>query len=1440
MVQQARYSTAYEDNGYYEDPLEQAIRDYIATNPSPAELAAAMAQYGVSADQISNATGYTVEQVNTYVAPAVQAPEPVAPPPEPVYQAPAPVAPPVEQYQAPPPQTVTAPVAPPPPPPPPVQQAVTPVAPQVQAAAPPSAAQATTASTTTTTTAPTVAQVTAAIDKWQTDNPGATPQQLATAIKNGMGLTTEVTQALANKYNMSTADVTASYNDLITKPPEVLPPTVAQVTAAIDKWSADNPGATPAQLATAIKNGMGMTPEVTQALANKYNMSTSDVVTSYNNLIAQPPVTAPPTTTTTAPVDPYAGVAVQDYRGQSYSASDLIKLATQVAQNLDVSKSSGGAYGTSKENIGFDYNTLSSAYGGKAFTAGDQVAFDIARQLLDQGITNYDQVKNAQKTTITEQQVMGSGEDQQVYDVQREAYIDPVTGREIRTDIGSTYTGKGNTQYHIDPTTGKFYTTAESSSDVSPEMMMALSIGASFLMPGVGEILAAELGVSAATGTALANAGLQLAMGADPKTVLLNAGLAVSGVTKDIGNFAQTGLENLTTGLPEGLITEKMLSTAATAITRAGTTFLTTGSAGTALTAAAGSVVNDVVSDRTGSTALGAGAAAYVQTGSLNTAALVATNAAAYNAGQNYKTDVVNLFNGAKDSVLQTLTANSLSTSGITQADLDDLFDPSKNPYLTSTDITQLAQANNTGVVTDAGAGTNDNRVEGAWTSGPNGQRRWVEVKGADGETKYAGWETVDPVTGEIYGTITSGGVDKDGNPTDVYVTGLRGGIPINVDVTKSDAAGAFSVKAVKPTNLTLGGTANATPNAAVISTANAISTANNATSVSGNITATGGNVGGTGGNVTGGNVITVGTGGNANVSITGGTGGNGNANIGGTGGNAGNITVGGNATGGNANVTVGGNVVGNITGNVGGTGGNITGNVGGTGGNVSIVGNVTGDGNVITIGNTVANTTGNVSVVGNTVANTTSNVSTVGNTITVINTPNTTPNISTPITTTLGTAITPLKFASGGLNPGYIAPTPFYPTTNDAQSKFYWGSHPYQTGGPTGQVFDPVLYNTVPEAPKIPFGSQAVTQPLTSAEIAAIVANPGSNNSQQTTQAASSYAPTPVAPVTTAPSPITVPTPVAPVTTAPSPITVPTPVTPTPVAQDPDLPMGYRYASGDEINNGTAKYDPVTNHYIAPFATTQPAPVQQPVAVPTPIAPELSAPVATPAPVAPVYEPPAPVQQPPNYYGGLTPGQALGGEFTVQPPARDPRFAGMPDDMYNNMMEFNQRVGPSGALTMDVKSWDEWMFNQRQQQQPVFEQGPNYPGKDFGPSALYNMPQAPVQPPPNYYGDLTPGQALGGEFTMLPPVPVAPVYEPPAQTTPARDPMYAGMPDDLYNGMMAERQREQEYQAQNPGPMLRTGMIRPWDQWMYDQQNQPGLNGYISPLATTAGPVAP
>ena len=67
-----------------------------------------------------------------------------------------------------------------------------------------------------------------------------------------------------------------------------------------------------------------------------------------------------------------------------------------------------------------------------------------------------------------------------------------------------------------------------------------------------------------------------------------------------------------------------------------------------------------------------------------------------------------------------------------------------------------------------------------------------------------------------------------------------------------------------------------------------------------------------------------------------------------------------------------------------------------------------------------------------------------------------------------------------GYLNPGFIRPTPFYNTTDPAQSKFYWGQHAFQPG----PVFNPTLYNTQPEAPNTPWGLQQMAQPMTSKQI--------------------------------------------------------------------------------------------------------------------------------------------------------------------------------------------------------------------------------------------------------------------------------------------------------------------------------------------------------------------
>lgn len=64
------------------------------------------------------------------------------------------------------------------------------------------------------------------------------------------------------------------------------------------------------------------------------------------------------------------------------------------------------------------------------------------------------------------------------------------------------------------------------------------------------------------------------------------------------------------------------------------------------------------------------------------------------------------------------------------------------------------------------------------------------------------------------------------------------------------------------------------------------------------------------------------------------------------------------------------------------------------------------------------------------------------------------------------------------GLNPGLMNATPQYATTSPVQSQYYWGAPQFQTGGPTGQVFNPQVAQANPYAPPQPWGLQQMFQP--------------------------------------------------------------------------------------------------------------------------------------------------------------------------------------------------------------------------------------------------------------------------------------------------------------------------------------------------------------------------
>jgi len=91
------------------------------------------------------------------------------------------------------------------------------------------------------------------------------------------------------------------------------------------------------------------------------------------------------------------------------------------------------------------------------------------------------------------------------------------------------------------------------------------------------------------------------------------------------------------------------------------------------------------------------------------------------------------------------------------------------------------------------------------------------------------------------------------------------------------------------------------------------------------------------------------------------------------------------------------------------------------------------------------------------------------------------TPPVTPPPTPYTPKPGTPLSVKTDyGLNPGWIQAVPMYQTTNDVQSQYYWGGHPFQGG----QTFNPQLAQSG-YAPATPWGQQQQFKQLTPQEVA-------------------------------------------------------------------------------------------------------------------------------------------------------------------------------------------------------------------------------------------------------------------------------------------------------------------------------------------------------------------
>jgi len=259
-------------------------------------------------------------------------------------------------------------------------------------------------------------------------------------------------------------------------------------------------------------------------------------------------------TPSSTPKATLTSTTITDAENNTYDRGTILKLAQQVSQNFDASKSSGGAYGVTVDpntTIGFKASDVEQILG-KAPTSAQMVIFDIARGLASQGVTDVSELAKYKPTEITE--VVSGGEGSDTTQVVTK-YIDPDTNKEISLNLGNTYAGEGGTQYgiDIDPSgTAKFVTVAEDTSDagtILPIVSLAL-----MAVPVIGQSVGtAILGstASAATATAVGNAiinsAIQIAAGVEPEKAIGSAAASIFGsqATPAISSLINESLGNV-------------------------------------------------------------------------------------------------------------------------------------------------------------------------------------------------------------------------------------------------------------------------------------------------------------------------------------------------------------------------------------------------------------------------------------------------------------------------------------------------------------------------------------------------------------------------------------------------------------------------------------------------------------------------------------------------------------------------------------------------------------------------------------------------------------------------------------------------------------------------------------------------------------------------------
>lgn len=289
-----------------------------------------------------------------------------------------------------------------------------------------------------------------------------------------------------------------------------------------------------------------------------------------------------------------------DYRGQAYDKDVILKLASQIIPNLG--SMGGGAFGTKGESIGFDFNEAKRILG-KDPSAAEQVILDMARSLVDKGITDISQLQvkdvfsDINVTELTDEYGQPTGQyvatfvdpnnpdqytqriltkeeadritSETIYDAEGGAQIrktanDILSGKALYAGdtllnqvvgtinplaihLGGTATGKGSTEYQIiiNPATGKPEFTSYGRDSSGLGALSAVLTVASFI-PGVQPFaMLANAAIAASQGNTLgALASLAGAGGFTNVATALNVANAVD--KGNIGAVVTTLLANPT------------------------------------------------------------------------------------------------------------------------------------------------------------------------------------------------------------------------------------------------------------------------------------------------------------------------------------------------------------------------------------------------------------------------------------------------------------------------------------------------------------------------------------------------------------------------------------------------------------------------------------------------------------------------------------------------------------------------------------------------------------------------------------------------------------------------------------------------------------------------------------------------------------------------------